>query len=439
MVENEAAAHALADQLRTIGIDARVGGAGVHWQVDVGPVASRAVRVHCFWYERAISGLALGMNAANSRSRLHGARLPYEGAEYLVILQDGGGRVADGRTRKVADVVACVRAWLASVPLGELVRAVPFVDAKPRAMRAITARIDPRLRWEIGDEPVCELWIYGQDRSCRISAVDDTVTCSFLIRQQQVALGRTLSDVLGAVSAWLVSLVPLRAFASAVPGVEIERHAEVLESDPARWHWLHLRDRIADPHDALAPLRNVIRELAASPIATTFYSYSSLNRLCFSASSHYPWVDEGLPRVTPLDDGMYWVDQTRCDFRRAVALIDAVLGASPVRPFFGSAPHHELPLLSECLARQGSVLRPTLVQRGAWYDLLVTDATGERQCKVSHRHVSFIETKARLDASWQELDHAVDAIRRFCEGGASLEEIAADPRAKKISRHGSSS
>jgi hypothetical protein len=48
MAENEAAAHAIVGQLRTIGIDGCVDGAGVHWHVDVGPAASRTLHVHCF-------------------------------------------------------------------------------------------------------------------------------------------------------------------------------------------------------------------------------------------------------------------------------------------------------------------------------------------------------------------------------------------------------
>jgi hypothetical protein len=87
----------------------------------------------------------------------------------------------------------------------------------------------------------------------------------------------------------------MRAFAERVPGVELERHAEVPEIDPARWHWLHFGDRISDPRNVPAPLRPLIEALAASPIATRFYTYSSLNMLSFSASAHYPWADDRLP------------------------------------------------------------------------------------------------------------------------------------------------
>src|SRR5207249_36169 len=107
-----------------------------------------------------------------------------------------------------------------------------------------------------------------------------------------------------------VTRSPVHELPTRAPGVELERHAEVLEQDPARWHWLHVRDRIADPDDVLASLHDLIEKLGASPLATTFYSYSSLNRFCFSASSHYPWVGERLPVVAPAGDGVYMVDKT---------------------------------------------------------------------------------------------------------------------------------
>jgi hypothetical protein len=114
---------------------------------------------------------------------------------------------------------------------------------------------------------------------------------------------------------------------------------------------LHFRGRITDPDEVLAPLRPLIEALATSPLATRFYTYSSLHSLCFSASSHYPWADDRLPIVWPLEGGLYLVGDNarrrlddavarnafRCDLPRAVQLIEAMLAASPVAPFFGSA------------------------------------------------------------------------------------------------------
>lgn len=114
MAENEAMAHELASRLRAVDLAALATGGGVHWQVDVGPAASRTLRVHCFWYERALSGIVLGMNPANARSRLRAVTKSYEGPEYLVILYRDGIRIADGRTHDSAVVVDCAKEWLSS-------------------------------------------------------------------------------------------------------------------------------------------------------------------------------------------------------------------------------------------------------------------------------------------------------------------------------------
>jgi len=441
MIENEAAAHELVTRLSTVGIDARVSGGGVHWQVDIGPVASRTLRVHCFWYERERSGLVLGMNPGNSRSRLRVTLPPYEGPEYLVSLHQESVHAADGRAHSPEEVVTCARAWLAGVTLDELVADAPFIHARRRAMHALAERLDHQLRWDIGTDPSYELWVYGENRSCKVMAVDDAVVCSFLIGQAQVAQGQAtaLDEVAAMVGTWLVSRVPPSELATRFPSVELECHAEVLETDPARWHWLHLRDRIADPDDVLAPLRDLIQALAESPVATRFFSFSSMDRFCFSASSHYPWVRDGLPVVTPAAKGVYLVGEKRCNLRRAVQLIEATLMASPLRPFFGSAPHYQLPLLSENLARQGSALRPQLVQREAWYELVVADAAGTRICNVDTWRITFMDAIGQLDASWPSDDDVVRAIRHFCEGGASLDEIASDPRAQHVSKRSSRS
>ena len=156
-------------------------------------------------------------------------------------------------------------------------------------------------------------------------------------------MGAAMDDIPGAVAVWLIDGVPLRALAARVAGARLERHAEVLETDPARWHWLHVRDRIGDDRDVLAPLRPLIEVLAASPVATAFYTYSSLNRLCFSASSHFPWVNDGLPIVCPVQgacvvgtfhpqSGVDWPAAIRCDFRRAVTVVEEILAAARCNP-----------------------------------------------------------------------------------------------------------
>src|SRR5262245_60455968 len=136
-MSNETEARRLSASLAEVGVVARVEGAGVHWRVDVDPADGRSLRIHCFWHERQISALMLGMNPSNQRSRLRATHEPYEGPEFVIELHGGDAPVANGRTFIAAEVIACVRAWLSGTSLDELVRAVPFVNQRLRAMQAL--------------------------------------------------------------------------------------------------------------------------------------------------------------------------------------------------------------------------------------------------------------------------------------------------------------
>jgi hypothetical protein len=292
------AARAFAAKLAAVGIESRVSQRG---DLDVGPVGSRSLLIHCFWDVWAISGVRLGANPANAGNRLLASEGRYEGPDYLVILRDGTDQIADGRTLDRADALTCARLWLAGKELDELVREVSCVDVRRRAMEALASAISPELEWEIGWDPAYELWVYGADRSCLV-VPEDGVACNFRLGPAHAARAQSVRDIHDAIAAWLIDRLSLAALAARVPEVVLDRHAELLETDPARWHWLLVRDRLANTTDVPVPLRDLLEALIASPIATRFYSYWSHDRLCFSASSHYPWVGVGVPVVTPIDD-----------------------------------------------------------------------------------------------------------------------------------------
>lgn len=363
MREQERVARELEAKFREHGLAAQANGVGVHWQVD-GEAPDRKWKIHCFWYERAIHGLMLGMNPANARASHRTPVTPYEGPEYLVIL----GELV-GRTRQAEQAMTAVRVWLER---GNLVAAAPFIDDKPRAMRAIAKTLDPRLRWDIEGDPSCSLWIEDDARSCeaRRGHDDDSVTCRFLYGQQPIATAID-HDVAALSKAWLLDRSSIRDLLSH-EGIRGERNAELLEIDPAKWHWAHVRDRIADPDDVLAPLRPLVEAFAQSPIASRFFSFSSLYRFCFSASSHYPWISERLPIIAPNGDG-YVVDRERHDLASALAYVEGVLGEYPVTPFFGTAVDHMRPLLAEKLP----AFDVRVEQRRGWRRLIVLD-TAER-------------------------------------------------------------
>ena len=188
MEPNQRMAEDLAARLGAAGIRGRVEGGGVHWQVDAGPVGTRSVVLHCFWYDRAFSGLMLGINLANARSRLRAERAPHEGPEYLVVVRDDDDDVADGRTHDVTEAVGGARSWLAGAARDALAREAPFIDHKGRAMRAIAAQINPALRVATGRDPGYEVFVHGERRACTLAPEDGgRVSCAFLIGQAQVA------------------------------------------------------------------------------------------------------------------------------------------------------------------------------------------------------------------------------------------------------------
>ncbi len=424
-----ASAHDLAARLVALAIPA-VAGAGVRWQVDVGPVAGRSVCVYCFWNEPTSPGtMVLGMNPGNARSAFGPVFQRSEGIEYKVILWTDDSRTADGRTASVDQVVAGIQAWIAGASLSELAVVAPFIDEKRRAMAALAARLDARLRWDIGGDPSYPLWIYGAGRSCEV--IDRS--CAFRVGQAQVAFAEDLPDTPGVVASWLLDRCSPAALAE--HGVALERHADVIEVDPARWHWLHLLDRMADPDDVLAELAPLIAKLSERPLVTRFYPFSSLDRLCFSASSHYPWVEGFRPTVAPVEEeGMVTVDDVLCDWDEAVRRIEAALAASPVQPFFGSAPDHELPSVVEAFARSGSKLVPRVVQRQG--DMTIEVEHAARNCRFEHGSfmgleewtVGCFEGSADWHGRTRTVDDAAALARRFLEERASFEVLSADTR-----------
>jgi hypothetical protein len=442
VTDQERLAHDLVARLADAGVQGTATGGGVHWRVDLA-TAGRSMRVHCFWYGD-VSGLVLGMNAANARASAHERPSARTGPEYAVTVRDGA-MSADGRTHDVAQVLTCAKEWLGGCSPVRLAMTVPFIDRLGRAMRAIAERIDPRLGWELGGDPSYALWVHRDGRSCELKLTGDALDCVFRVGQASVAFASFVDDPAGATSAWLLDRISVTEVPARIDGAALERHAEVLEADPARWHWLHMRDRIADPDDVLADLRPLHERLAASPVATRFFSYSSLNRLCFSASSHYPWVDPGLPAIAPAEDDRYALGRDVLNLEAAVALIESTLSAFPIPPFFGSAYHLEHRVLAARLKTLGSPLEPLLAPRGAWFDVVVPAVTSARRCRVSPRddwtgrrnertELTLIEGASSVSATWPSWDDAIVALRRFCEADAPLEELLRAPGVDVLSR-----
>ena len=385
----------VAEHLHAIGIDAVASGQGGHWRVTAGDMDGRVLVARAVWYE-----------AGPPPST-------YEGLELYVELDDERANIANGRTRSIDELLVAARHWLGGARLEDVIAAAPFVDAAKRASRALAAQLDrelgERITWHLGSAPSYELWIYDERRDAnRLCRVMDGAT-TFYIGQVQVAFAAALPDARPAIQAWLGGDVRLAALVAL--GAELERHAEVLEIDPARWHWLHVGDRIADPDDVLAPLAPLLARLADSPIASRFYTYSSLATLCFSASSHFPWVGS-YPSVVRAPDGTLRVGgEPQPDLASAVATIEAALAASPIAPFFGSAADHELPAVAAAFARANSHFVPRLIRRQQWSDVGVVH--GARRAIFSETKVRCIEGDKQSLHDCTTLDAAVSIAIAF--------------------------
>lgn len=380
----------------------------------------RSFRVSCFWYERAIHGLMLGMNPGNARSALRAAMLePYEGPEYFVTLRDGDAAHGTGRTREVREVISCALAWLAGANDEQVRDSAPFINATLRAAEALAARLPKGLSRAIGTGPDFEVWADADGRACCFVGT----TCCFYLGQASVAFADDIVDVAQAAHAWLIERVRISALPSRVEGALLEPHVEFIEDDPARWHWLNLLDRVRDEHDVLARMRGLVEALAQSAVATRFYSFSSLATLCFSASSHYPWVRDDLPTVATDGHGHFRVGETLCDETQAIALVEARLSAATLTPFFGAEPHFVQAKLNRLLSGSGSALRAELLRPNAWFRLNVLSPDPTRSCEVWRDRVFLEADGVRRTVMCADDATLLSVVRRFCEFGEAMESL----------------
>ncbi len=409
-------------------------GEGVHQSV-IASCKDRRVHIDCFWYEQVSPNtLILGMSPANAHlgrvSTGPIGRAP-EGAEYLIVLHDGDSRIAGGRAHSQEDVTGCVRAWLIDKrAVTELYGEWPFIDSHRRGLRRLADLIEKNLspvstvRVRIEKDLGYELWAYGDDRSCRI---DEGGGVAFLIGLSQAAKVTLGDDRLGtAVAAWTETRVSLAELARRVPGLAVFPHAEMLEAgDAARWHWQHLLDGAradAGPLGAYLPLLELV---VARPVITRFFSFTSLYWLCFSRSSHYPFVTDGLPVLLPSDDG-YQIElgqeKWTGDAAATVARLEQILAGAAGAPFRGNQADVDVPRIDAELIRQGAALRASRVQRRQWYDAWVI--AGNRACQVSTDtswlvtfHEASVERGLML---YPDGPTAVAAVRRWVEDGAAV-------------------
>ena len=422
------------------GCTIKIEGAGVHWRATAAN-AQRACRVNCFWYEppRADT-LVMGPSRSNAHlgSVSTGGQVARRGAEYLVVLHDGAERIAGGRTQARTDVIECLRTWLIEgVTLDDLCDRWTFVDARRRALRRLAGLVVRALqsgggvRVTIEQEIGYELWAYGNGRSCRIDpAGPGTTGCAFLIGQSQAASATLFDDLLGgAIADWTEQRVSLSELKRCVPQLGLEPHAELLErGDVAQRHWAHLLDGARAGDRPLAAFLPLLELIVVRPAISRFFSFTSMISLCFSYSSHFPFVTEGLPVVDPSQGGGYRIalgeETWTGDAAATTARVEELLARAPRTPFCGNEADTRIPLVNAELVRQGSLLRATRVQRRQWFTVGIE--AGRRACQDFYGgppwSVSFLEDGIRLGrAEYLEISAAIGSARRWLEDGALVQ------------------
>lgn len=424
----EQTARRLAAALRAeLACDIQVEGGGVHWSVRAS-YEDRSASVACFWYAPPDPGtLTLGIAGSNAHRGHVSAGTAYvarTGAEYLVAFHVNALRIAGGRTRVVTDVAGCLRAWLLECrEISELYGFWPFVDATRREFRRLAALIEPALarpgptRVVLEGEIGYALWVYGNDRSCNLE-LGTPVPCAFLIGQSQVAAAAVPESQLAvAIAAWTQARVSLAELAGRTPGLTVLPHAELLErGEAAQWHWANVLDGARAgvfPLDSFLPL---FERIVARPAINRFYSFTSMHRLCFSYSSNYPFVTDGLPVLNAAGDGRFtlrqgretWTDRPDGILER----LEQILERTTRTPFRGSSTDVDIRTVDAELARQGSPLRARSVQRQQWFKIQV--AANDRTCQVSP------------DSGWGVIYHDANGERgrqNYAEGAAAIEAV----------------
>lgn len=271
-------------------------------------------------------------------------RWPQGGCEYEVMLFSLATRCASGRTPAIDEAISAAREWMAGAAIAGLESQLPFLNAMRHRLEALEAAIAPRIAGVaecfVDPDGLRTLTVRGERRICCVLPDDEGVDCKFSLDGVELAsgeIGRAPADV---VEAWMRGCA-LTELAS--HGIHIGPDAEMFErGEYLRWHWRNVLDAAAAPSERSRPARELIERLAQSPIATRFYTYRSLSIFCFTASSAFPWADNGLPKIhSPHQAGeRYRVligDQmTECSLDEAVELTERCLAAYPVKPFWGA-------------------------------------------------------------------------------------------------------
>jgi hypothetical protein len=422
--EEEKIARDLFDQLESafgeFEVDLELDGAVNQWHVSA-TRNSRSMCIHCFHYGDMGDVLVLGLrgNAHLSKVQVGSKPTPHSGAEYLANFQAGDIKCGSGRTPDSEAIITSVADWLIDeVDREGLYARHAFVDRKLRALRDIADRVHAHLpAWIHATLDADELWIYGGDRSCRLaSGEDNAICCAFLDRRTQLICGETNDESLmaRAIRAWTAKAATLGQIGLLLPESTMEPFADLFErGEYSSWHWNNVLQQ-AEHDDVLGFYRPLLDLIVKSEVVSKFFSFTSLNRLCISRSSLFPFDTSGLPVLCPSRDEQrpyFLLNSDRPEIQgnaaEMIGHLEQQLSRETTSPYFGIVDERLIEPFNQQIEKLGSPCRARRVQRGQWLDVIVR-APGGRRCALES--VVCDISRERFERDWSEIGEELSTV-----------------------------
>ncbi len=333
-------------------------------------------------------------NSHLSKVQLSRQRQTLSGAEYLTSFLFQNDKSATGRTQNAEFVVLAISDWVRSrVSREQLYERHDFVDAKRRALHSVADEINARLtvagakslvEHVAEDSEFDQLWIYAAQRSARLEpGLDGTVDVALLLKRTQIALGEGLELEAAARASllWADRTASLSELTQSIPNLTLSPLAAEFErGDYSAWHWGNLLLQ-AEHDDVLGYFRPLIERIAQHKVLSRFFSFTSLNRLCFSYCSLYPFDTEGLPMVVPMP-------------RTGIDHAFAVMIGSDTKPAMAGTAAEVFSFLENILTKNS---RPT------WFGNVDEDLAARLNCELEARG-SPLRATSRQSEQWLRVE-----------------------------------
>lgn len=452
MRDHQRCAEALASALqRRMGSAPVVEGMGVHWHVDV-EAGWRRCRIHCFLYDdddpfrRPLDGsIILGPRGNAHQSKVRVGQRPKwtGGAEYKMYFRTNDVTAASCRVRSVEQVLDSVERWLAGTTVPGMYAEFDFVDRELRRRQQIRAAVGVELvalgsalepvesDSDVGGSEFGELWVYGGDRSCRIEPGATGLEGALLLHRTQLArvAGLDAKELAQTITAWIDHEQSTAAMTTAAGDWDVAYRADLFERGHyARWHWLQVMAAADDPVlTHYAPLLDMITR---NDIVSRFFSFTSLDRLCFSRCLLYPFDTDQMPMLAPADSGRFWYADVggyfsdeqsvpvNVDAAAALRRLEDALRADRGRVHPGNRDDALVDEMNAAFERIGSQLRALKRQDRQWLRVTVTSETGRtRELSSDGRGQVCLLGPDGSHGVAQGVDEAAAALMKLLENG----------------------